>query len=53
MKLFPFFSALLFAAIAESGWCCDGPTKSQREQAAPTGKRSNGHGFEWKGNQRL
>jgi polar amino acid transport system substrate-binding protein len=38
MKLFSFFSALLFAAIAESGWSSDGPTKSQREELTPTGK---------------
>jgi polar amino acid transport system substrate-binding protein len=38
MKLFPFFSALLFAAVAESASAFDGPTKSQREEAAPTGK---------------
>jgi hypothetical protein len=38
MKLFPFFSALLFATVAENAWSSDGPTKSQREEAAPTGK---------------
>jgi polar amino acid transport system substrate-binding protein len=38
MKIFPFFSALLFATIAESAWSFDGPTKSQREETAPTGK---------------
>jgi hypothetical protein len=36
MKLFPLFSALLFATVAESAWSADGPTKSQREEAAPT-----------------
>jgi hypothetical protein len=38
MQLFPLFSALLFATVAESAWSADGPTKSQREEAAPTGK---------------
>jgi polar amino acid transport system substrate-binding protein len=38
MKLFPFFSALLFATVAETAWSSDGPTKSQREEIAPTGK---------------
>jgi len=38
MKLFPFFSALLFATIAESTWSSDAPTKLQREEVAPTGK---------------
>jgi polar amino acid transport system substrate-binding protein len=38
MKLFPFFSALLFAAFAEKAWSSAGPTESQRREAAPTGK---------------
>jgi ABC-type amino acid transport substrate-binding protein len=38
MKLFPFFYALLFATIAEGAWPSDGPTRSQRWEAAPTGK---------------
>ena len=38
MKLFPFFSALLFATVAEGAWSSDGPTRSQRWEAAPTGK---------------
>jgi polar amino acid transport system substrate-binding protein len=38
MKLFPFFSALLFAAFAENAWSSEAPTKAQREEAAPTGK---------------
>jgi polar amino acid transport system substrate-binding protein len=38
MKLVPFFSAVLFATIAETAWSSDGPTKSQREEIAPTGK---------------
>jgi polar amino acid transport system substrate-binding protein len=38
MKLFPFLSALLFATIAEGAWSSDGPTRSQRWEAAPTGK---------------
>jgi hypothetical protein len=38
MRLFSFVSALLFATIAESGWSSDGPTESQREESAPTGK---------------
>jgi polar amino acid transport system substrate-binding protein len=38
MKLFPFVSALLFAAFAENAWSSEGPTKSQREEAAPTGR---------------
>jgi polar amino acid transport system substrate-binding protein len=38
MKLFPFFSALLCAAFAENAWSSEGPTKSHREESAPTGK---------------
>jgi hypothetical protein len=38
VKLFPFFSALLFATAAESAWSSGGLTKSQREETAPTGK---------------
>ena len=38
MKPFPFLCVLLFSTIAESAWSSNGPTKSQREEAAPTGK---------------
>jgi polar amino acid transport system substrate-binding protein len=38
MKLISFFSAFVFATIAESAWSSDSPTKSQREDSAPTGK---------------
>ena len=38
MKLFPFISALLFATVADSDLSSGNPTRSQREEAAPTGK---------------
>jgi polar amino acid transport system substrate-binding protein len=38
MKLFPFFSALLFATFAETAWSSEGPAESQRGEMAPTGK---------------
>jgi hypothetical protein len=51
MKLFPFVSALLFTAFAENAWSSEGPTKSQREEAAPTGKLRT-HSPSWKTQRR-